>query len=210
MDSSVEVLLTALRKMESRIGKVIDDRGNGPERRVLMSVQHAMVSVFDEEYAGDEGHIFDREPFDDDSDDGPIFDKETLFDSEPVFDRVATFEFVDKQHAVMYADDAVVHAVDPELCYDCLDGGPIFDEERFVASEFYSDPVTIAAFDYESCDLSRAGADFDDLPLFDEAPEDLTSVKQFVLDSNSTAAATITDASCTCSTKCLSNGASTS
>jgi pentatricopeptide repeat protein len=90
------------------------------------------------------------------------------------------------------------HVVDPEQCYDCLDGGPIFDEERFIAAEFYSDPVAIAAFDHEARDLCRVGADFD------EVPEDVSSVKLSVLDSEFMATATTTGALVTCSTECPS------
>jgi hypothetical protein len=60
---------------------------------------------------------------------------------------------------------------------------PTPNEERFLAAEFYTDPVVITAFDHESRDLSHIGADFDDGPLFDEASEDLTSVKLSVPDS---------------------------
>jgi hypothetical protein len=75
---------------------------------------------------------------------------------------------------------------DTDFNIDIVDG-PLFDtypnEERFLAAEFYTDPVVITAFDHESRDLSHVGADFDDGPLFDEASEDLTSVKLSVPDS---------------------------
>jgi hypothetical protein len=140
MDPSFSILLDALRKMESHISEVIDGRGDGLERHEPTFVQRGVVSVFNEEYTGDEGPVFVREPFDDDSDDSPVFDEEPLFGSEPVFDRVATFEFVDEQHTAVYADDAVMHAVDPELCYDDLDDGPIFDEGPFVDPVFNATP----------------------------------------------------------------------
>jgi hypothetical protein len=38
---------------------------------------------------------------------------------------------------------------------ECLDNGPIFDEEQFITNEFYSDLVVIAAFVHKSCDPSH-------------------------------------------------------
>jgi hypothetical protein len=91
--------------------------------------------------------------------------------------------------------------------------GPLFDtyldEERFLGAEFYTDPVAITAFDHESRDLSHVGADFDDGPLFDEASEDLTSVKLSVPDSEFMATATTMGALVTYSTECPSGAINT-
>jgi hypothetical protein len=97
MDSSVEVLLAALRHMESRLCAVLDDRCATPECRVTEfkqraaeSEQCATVSIFNEKYADDKVPVKDREPFHNDVDDEPIFDEEFIFNVELVVDEEST------------------------------------------------------------------------------------------------------------------------
>jgi hypothetical protein len=92
---------------------------------------------------------------------------------------------------------------------NCLDNGPIFDEERFVATGFYSNPVAIATFIHESHDPSCVDTDFEDDPLFDEDPGDLSSAKLSILDSEFMATTTTTGVLVICSTECPSGAVNT-
>jgi hypothetical protein len=69
-----------------------DNLDKGPVFNAEPMLDHVAVSVF--EFARPE----DKEPFHDDFEDGPVFDEEPLFDTEPVSDRVATFEFAGSEH----------------------------------------------------------------------------------------------------------------
>jgi hypothetical protein len=134
----------------------------------------------------------------DDLDGGPVFDTNPnnldngcVFDTERDYDHVAIA--APKFPVLVFDVDLSSFDKEPgDLSPTCTD--VIFDEELFV------NPV--AAF---------LGAILDKGPLLNEerelVEEDLTSVKQFILDSNSnsTATTTTTDVPCTCSTKCLSN-----
>jgi hypothetical protein len=92
---------------------------------------------------------------------------------------------------------------------NCLDNGPIFDEERFVATGFYSNPVAIATFIHEPHDPSCVDTDFEDDPLFDEDPRDLSSAKLSILDSEFMATTTTTGVLVICSTECPSGAVNT-
>jgi hypothetical protein len=231
MDSSVEVLLAALREMETCLGEWLAGRSTSPTRCASAFVWRTAV------YVDDEGLAFDSEPFYDNLDEelfvDPVVNTEpasnhtavirlrfaTLvctvhdhFTDGPVFDDLSYGPVLDT-----YSDGFVgVPVFDTDS--DTPDSGPVFDIETnyshvavaaidFTESEFDAD---FAFSDKGPDDLftTRLGTVLDEGPLFNEEPEpmeeDLTFVKQFVLDSNSTIATTTMDVPCTCSTKCLS------
>jgi hypothetical protein len=175
MDASYLFLLHAPRKMELRIGEVLDERG---ATRTLRSAGYATVgtAIFNREPCYieiDEAPVFDAytdylgvEPVYDTSfanlDDGPIFDTEfTVFDQEP--DDITTM-------CSSVVNDAEYVAHEEPVFHD----GPLFDEE----SAIYDTEPVLDVPQQQPNVLSTACINFvfDHKPVFDEEPfHDLTT-----------------------------------
>jgi hypothetical protein len=213
------LVLHALRKMELRIGKVLDGRG---ETRALRAAGYATdrTGVFNREpfcVANDEAPVFDVEPIYDTSfanlddeastfdpepcysnlDDGPIFDEDPfidlVFDAAPDFDHavVTVLNFTNSARATHDHDD--------------------FDDQPVFNTELVLDRVDteLAVFHQRPDDLvaTHTSVDFDDNPLFDEEPDseeaELILDQAVVLGANPVPPTTAVDTPFTCSPKCL-------